>query len=111
MGSFLSTYTHLFYDGRIIDANTSYRHSVEDIDFSPDGSVMGVGLEVYGALLIDTTDGLELKAGADEVLEEFAQNLYAALPEAKITFIGHTDSWGDVSSNLQLSIDRATAVK
>ncbi len=56
------------------------------------------------------TGSFELKAGADEVLEEFANDLYAALPEAKITFIGHTDSRGDASSNLQLSIDRATAV-
>jgi WD40 repeat protein len=60
VGSYLTTYTHLLYDGRIIDANTSHRHSVEDIDFSPDGSVMGVGLGVYGAVLIDTTDGSEL---------------------------------------------------
>jgi WD40 repeat protein len=60
VGSFLTTYTHLLYDGRIIDANTSYRHSVEDIDFSPDGSVMGVGLGVYGSVLIDTEDGSEL---------------------------------------------------
>jgi len=60
VGSYLTTYTRLLYDGRIIDANTSHRHSVEDIDFSPDGSVMGVGLGVYGAVLIDTTDGSEL---------------------------------------------------
>jgi len=57
------------------------------------------------------TGSAELKAGADEVLEEFANDLYAALPEANITFIGHTDSRGDATSNLQLSIDRATAVK
>jgi WD40 repeat protein len=61
-------------------------------------------------VLFDTGSS-ELKAGSDEVLEEFANDLYAALPEAKITFIGHTDSRGDASSNLQLSIDRATAVK
>jgi len=57
------------------------------------------------------TGSAELKAGADEVLEEFANDLYAALPEAKITFIGHTDSRGDAGSNMQLSLDRATAVK
>ena len=60
VGSYLTTYTHLLYDGRIIDANTSHRHSVDDIDFSPDGSVMGVGLGVYGTTLIDTADGSEL---------------------------------------------------
>jgi WD40 repeat protein len=57
VGSYLTTYTHLLYDGQLIDAITSHRHSVEDIDFSPDGSVMGVGLEVYGSVLIDTEDG------------------------------------------------------
>jgi WD40 repeat protein len=61
-------------------------------------------------VLFDTGSS-ELKAGSDEVLEEFAQDLHAALPEAKMTFIGHTDSRGDASSNLQLSIDRATAVR
>jgi len=61
-------------------------------------------------VLFDTGSS-ELKAGADTVLEEFAQNLNAALDNATITFIGHTDSRGDAASNLQLSIDRATAVK
>jgi WD40 repeat protein len=61
-------------------------------------------------LLFDTGSST-LKTEADPVLEEFAQDLYAALPEAKITFVGHTDSRGDASSNMQLSIDRATAVK
>ncbi len=56
------------------------------------------------------TGSAELKAGSDEVLEEFAADLYEALPEAKITFIGHTDSRGDAASNLELSLDRATAV-
>jgi outer membrane protein OmpA-like peptidoglycan-associated protein len=61
-------------------------------------------------VLFDTGSS-ELKAGADPVLEEFAQNLDAAIDNAIITFIGHTDSRGDAASNLQLSIDRATAVK
>ena len=56
------------------------------------------------------TGSAELKAGSDEVLEEFASDLYAALPEAKMTFVGHTDSRGDAASNLELSLDRATAV-
>ncbi len=56
------------------------------------------------------TGSAELKAGSDEVLDEFAADLYAALPEAKITFIGHTDSRGDAASNLALSLGRATAV-
>ncbi len=61
-------------------------------------------------VLFDTGSS-ELKAGSDEVLEESASDLYAALPEAKMTFIGHTDSRGDATSNLQLSLDRATAVR
>jgi WD40 repeat protein len=63
-----------------------------------------------GDVLFDTGSS-ELKPAADEVLEELANDLYAAIPEAEITFIGHTDSRGDAASNLQLSIDRATAVK
>jgi len=63
-----------------------------------------------GDVLFDTGKS-ELKADADPVLEEFASDLYAALPEASITFIGHTDSRGDAESNLKLSLDRATAVK
>lgn len=63
-----------------------------------------------GDVLFDTGSS-ELKAGADEVLEEYALELHAALKQAKITFIGHTDSRGDAASNMQLSLDRATAVK
>jgi outer membrane protein OmpA-like peptidoglycan-associated protein len=61
-------------------------------------------------VLFDTGSS-ELKAGADTVLEEFAQDLHSALPEAAINFIGHTDSRGDTTSNMQLSLDRAIAVK
>ncbi len=59
-GAYLTTYTHLLYDGSLIDVDASHRHRVEDIGFSPDGSVMGLGLGVYGAVLIDTSDGSEL---------------------------------------------------
>jgi len=63
-----------------------------------------------GDVLFDTGKS-ELKTDADPVLEEFASDLYAALPEASITFIGHTDSRGDSDSNMKLSLERATAVK
>lgn len=63
-----------------------------------------------GDVLFDTASS-ELKAGADQVLEEYASELYAAVKKATITFIGHTDSRGDASSNMALSLDRATAVK
>jgi len=61
-------------------------------------------------VLFDTGSAV-LKSGADAVLEEFAADLYAALPTANITFIGHTDSRGDANSNMKLSLDRAQAVK
>jgi len=57
------------------------------------------------------TGSAELKEDADAVLKELAEDLHNALPEAVITFIGHTDSRGDSDYNLQLSIDRASAVK
>ncbi len=44
-------------------------------------------------------------------MDEFASDLAAVVGQAVITFIGHTDSRGDAASNLQLSLDRATAVK
>lgn len=57
------------------------------------------------------TGSAELKQTADAVLSELAEDLFDALPEATITFIGHTDSRGEAGYNLQLSLDRATAVK
>lgn len=56
-------------------------------------------------------DSTELKLAAGAELEEFAEALYAEFPEAKITFIGHTDSRGGAAYNMQLSINRALAVK
>lgn len=60
VGTNLATYNHLLYDGTLIDAITTYRHTVEDVGFSPDGSVMGVGLGAFGSLLIDTENNSEL---------------------------------------------------
>ncbi len=65
---------------------------------------------IPGDVLFDTGSS-ELKVEADAVLDALASDLFAALPVAKITFIGHTDSRGDAASNLSLSLDRATAVK
>lgn len=59
IGEYLTTYTHQLYDGSIIDVNT-YRHSAEDLGYSLDGSIIGVGLVLYGVVLTDTTDGSEL---------------------------------------------------
>lgn len=65
---------------------------------------------IPGDVLFDTGSA-DLKAEADEVLGELAEDLFATLPDAKLTFVGHTDSRGDASSNEQLSLDRATSVK
>ena len=101
VGSFLTTYTHLLYDGRIIDANTSYRHSVEDIDFSPDGSVMGVGLGYSGAVLTDTTDGSELHQ-----LHDGFNNRIAFSPDGEHIATGNRDGivwiW-DIESGEQIA--------
>lgn len=86
VGSYLTTYTHLLYDGRLIDASTSYRHSVDDIDFSPDGSVMGIGLGVYGTTLIDVTDGSELRQ-----LHGGYNNFIAFSPDGEHVATGNRD--------------------
>ncbi len=57
------------------------------------------------------TDSAELKPGADDYLVAVAADLYQALPEATITFVGHTDSRGDAAYNMELSMDRAASVK
>ena len=53
----------------------------------------------------------ELKQEAFVELEALAEELYANFTKATMTFVGHTDSRGDAQSNLQLSIDRAQAIK
>lgn len=63
-----------------------------------------------GDVLFDTGSS-ELKQEAFVELEAFAEALYASFTKATITFVGHTDSRGDAQSNLQLSIDRAQAIK
>ncbi|OPZ78185.1 MAG: Outer membrane porin F precursor [Actinobacteria bacterium ADurb.Bin444] len=63
-----------------------------------------------GDVLFDTGSA-ELKQEAFAELEALAEELYANFTKATITFVGHTDSRGDAQSNLQLSIDRAQAIK
>jgi len=101
VGSYLTTYTHILYDGTIIDAITSHRHSVEDIDFSPDGSIMGVGLGLYGSVLIDTEDGSELFQ-----LHDGYNNRLAFSPDGEYVATGNRDGiiwiW-DVESGGQVA--------
>ena len=59
VGEYLTTYTHLLYDGSLVDVNT-YRHSAEDLEYSLDGAIIGVGLGNYGAVLTNAADGAEL---------------------------------------------------
>ncbi len=63
-----------------------------------------------GDVLFDTGSA-ELKQEAFVELEALAEELSANFTKATITFVGHTDSRGDEQSNLQLSIDRAKAIK
>jgi WD40 repeat protein len=63
-----------------------------------------------GDVLFDTGSA-ELKQEAFVELEALAEELYTNFTKATITFVGHTDSRGDAQSNLQLSIDRAQAIK
>lgn len=65
---------------------------------------------IPGDVLFDTGSA-DLKIEADKILGELAEDLFAALSNAKLTFVGHTDSQGDASSNEKLSLDRATSVK
>ena len=63
-----------------------------------------------GDVLFDTNSA-ELKRGAFGELEALAEELYVNFTKATITFVGHTDSRGSAKNNLQLSIDRAQAIK
>lgn len=67
-------------------------------------------IPIPGDVLFDTGSS-ELKAEADTVLRELAEEIFSSLPTAKLTFIGHTDSRGDASANMRLSLDRAESVK
>ena len=71
---------------------------------------MNVPPPLPGDVLFDSGSA-ELKQEAFAELEKLAEELYAHFTKATITFTGHTDSKGDDQSNLQLSIDRAQAIK
>jgi outer membrane protein OmpA-like peptidoglycan-associated protein len=57
------------------------------------------------------TDQSTLKAGADSALQPFAAQLRAEFPNARLTFVGHTDSRGSDEHNFELSMARAKAVR
>jgi WD40 repeat protein len=81
VGSYLTTYTHYLYDGELIDVNTSHRHSVDDIGFSPDGSIMGVGVTLGGVSLIDVEENqeiIQLHGGYDNRLSFSPDGKYIA---------------------------------
>lgn len=66
-------------------------------------------LPLPGDVLFDTGSA-ELKVEADPVLTDLAEHLRDGFTEATLTFVGHTDSSGDTSSNQQLSLERASSV-
>jgi WD40 repeat protein len=47
-------------DGQFVRA-IEYRHSVDDLAFSPDGAALGAGQGVYGVQLMQVADGEELR--------------------------------------------------
>jgi WD40 repeat protein len=57
------------------------------------------------------TGSATLKEEAYTELEKFAEELSDNFKIATITFIGHTDSRGSEEDNLQLSLERALAIK
>lgn len=61
-------------------------------------------------VLFDANEAV-LKESANEELEEFANELYAEFKDARITFIGHTTSYAEEAFNLELSTNRANAVR
>ena len=66
-------------------------------------------MELQGDVLFDTNQAV-IKPGAKDSLDKVAIVL-AAFPTGKVIVTGHTDSQGSEAMNMQLSRDRAEAVK
>ncbi|NLV99222.1 MAG: OmpA family protein [Clostridiaceae bacterium] len=60
VGMSFVAYTHHISDGSMMDA-LIYEHDVEDMEFSPDGTVLAAGLGVYGVQLTELADKAEPK--------------------------------------------------
>jgi outer membrane protein OmpA-like peptidoglycan-associated protein len=67
-------------------------------------------IPIPGDVLFDTGSAV-LRPQADDVLEQLAIQLASIFDTAQLTFIGHTDSRGSAEANLELSLERATAVR
>jgi outer membrane protein OmpA-like peptidoglycan-associated protein len=72
-------------------------------------SAQSLSMNLSGDVLFDY-DKAELKPAAGEALKKVAVVL-SQFPESKVTVEGYTDAKGTASVNMQLSRDRATAVK
>ncbi|WP_299354298.1 OmpA family protein [uncultured Shimia sp.] len=74
---------------------------------------LGAVLHANGRVSMSGTffasDSATLSDGANEVLFKLARVL-EGMPDARLAVVGHTDSTGDFSSNLELSQTRAQAV-
>ena len=58
VGGHNATYIHHLSDGSLMDV-LIHEHTVEDTEFSADGTVLGAGQGYYGVLLSDLTDNAE----------------------------------------------------
>ena len=58
VGMYLVVYTHHISDGSLMDA-LIYEHDVEDLAFSPDGTVLAAGQQVSGVQITELADKVE----------------------------------------------------
>src|SRR5436309_7720951 len=78
-------------------------------EFEAQQSGRSLSMNLYGDVLFDY-DKAVLKPAAEEALKKVAVVL-SQFPESKVTVEGYTDSKGTKSVNMQLSRERAQAVK
>jgi len=78
-------------------------------EFQAQQSSRSLSMNLSGDVLFDY-DKAELKPAAEEALKKVAIVL-SPFPESKVTVEGYTDSKGTKSVNMQLSRERAQAVK
>lgn len=60
VGEFMTGYSYRLADGELVDVFL-FNHTAEDMEFSPDGEILGAGLGVYGSVLTDVKSGKEIR--------------------------------------------------
>jgi WD40 repeat protein len=88
IGEYLTTHIYHLSDGSL-EQILMYEHSVEDLDYSNDGTILAGGQGVYGALLLDVEDGEEIYQ-----LGQANNNKVSFSPDGK--YIATGDRTGDV---------------